>query len=237
MRLGARPSAPPPADDLAAALRGAADTLGHRPAVTVLRAGRREEQGFASLAQWAAKGAHWCQLEHLLEPGDRLALHGPAGWLPVAVCLGAWWAGVTVVVGGDAEVAVVHESVAAPDVAEVLRYGDAIDGSPSPGPDAPAEEAYPVAVQTFPDRPPPPAPTPDTVALDVAGRTWTHAELLTTARELAPGDGSVGVDVDTPAEVWVPALAVRPLVTGRPSLLLDGVDRDAAAGERVSAWR
>lgn len=237
MRLGTRPAAPPPADDLAAALRGAAESLGHRPAVTVLRASRREEQGFASLAQWAAKGAHWCQLEHLLEPGDRLALHGPPGWLPVAVCLGAWWAGVTVVLGdGAAEVAVVHEASAVPDAPEVVRYGDAVDGSPADASADAVHEPYPVAVQTFPDQPPAPAAVADAVALDVGGRTWTHHELLRAARELAAGDGAVGLDVGAPAEVWVPALAVRPLLTGRPSVLLDGTDRAAAAGERVTTW-
>jgi uncharacterized protein (TIGR03089 family) len=234
VQLGARPAAPPPADDLAAALRGAATQLGHRPAVTVLRPSRREEQGYASLAQWAAKGAHWCQLEHLLAPGDRLRVEGPPGWLPVAVCLGAWWAGVTVVVGaGDATVAVVHEDARPPVGCEVVRYGDAVDGSPS----RPlAQEAYPVAVQTFPDRPPPPEAAPDAPALVVAGRVWTQSELVAAARELSPGEEVVGLDVAAPPERWVPALAVRPLVTGRATVLVDGVDRAAAAGERVVTW-
>lgn len=233
MQLGARPTAPPPADDLAAALRGAAATLGHRPAVTVRGPDRREEQGYASLAQWAAKGAHWCMLEHFLEPGDRLALHGPAGWLPVAVCLGAWWAGVTVVIGdAEAEVAVVHESLDPPTGPEVLRYGRAVDGSPvAPMP----EEAYPVAVQSFPDHPPTPRAGADVLALEADGQRWTHRQLLERARELA-GPGTLGLDVSAPASRWVPALAVRPLVSGSPTVLLDGVEREVAGGERVRTW-
>lgn len=233
MQLGSRPATPPPADDLATALRGATEALGHRPAVTVLRPERREEQGFASLYQWTSKTAHWLQIEHLLEPGDVLRLDGPPGWLPVAVCLGAWWAGVTVRIGGDpAPVAVVHESRTAGEDDETLSYGDAVDGSPV-GPSD--HEVLTVAVQTFPDQPPAPRAAPDLVALQVAGRTWTHAELLSAARAL--GDGTLGLEgLDLPPQLWVPALAVHPLVSGRPTVLLAGAERSAAAGERVDSW-
>jgi hypothetical protein len=39
-----------------------------------------------------------------------------------------------------------------------------------------------------------------------------------------------------PAVVGLVALAVRPLVTGRPTVVLRGVPRDVAAGERVATW-
>lgn len=234
MQLQARAPVPPPTDDLAGALRHAADLLGHRPAVTVLRTDRRDEQGVASLRQWAAKTAHWLTIEHGLGPGDRVALLGPPGWVPVAVCLGAWWAGLTVVLddAAGADVAVVHEHAGTPAGAEVVAYGDAVDGSPV---DAATHEPYAIAVQAFPDQPPAPGAAPDLAAVEADGRHWTQAELLADARALP--DGRLGLDhVALPPSLWVPALAVHPLTSGRPTVLLDGVGRDAAAGERVDSW-
>lgn len=232
MQLRPRAPVPPPADDLAGTLQGAAEALGHRPAVTVLRADRRDEQGVASLRQWAAKTAHWLAIEHGMTPGDRLALVGPPGWVPVAVCLGAWWAGLAVSVGGTADVAVVHEHSDPPTGAEVVGYGAAVDGSPL---GTSTVEPYAVAVQAFPDQPPVPGAAPDLPALVCDGRTWTQRELLAAARALPPG--TLGLDsVDLPPALWVPALAVHPLTSGRPTVLLDGVRRAAAAGERVDSW-
>ncbi|MBW3659990.1 MAG: hypothetical protein KY457_15225 [Actinobacteria bacterium] len=234
MQLQARAPVPPPADDLARALQGAAEVLGHRPAVTVLRTDRRDEQGVASLRQWAAKTAHWLAIEHGLGPGDRLGLVGPPGWVPVGVCLGAWWAGLRVVLGDGAgvDVAVVHEHAATPMGAEVVTYGAAVDGSPV-GPVA--DEPYAIAVQAFPDQPPAPGAAPELVAAEAEGRSWTHAELLAAARALP--DGRLGLDgPGVPASLWLPALAVHPLTSGRPTVLLDGVGRDAAGGERVESW-
>lgn len=232
MQLRPRAPVPPPAGDLARALQGAAEVLGHRPAVTVLRPDRRDEQGVASLRQWAAKTAHWLAIEHGLGPGDRLALVGPPGWVPVAVCLGAWWAGVTVTRDGGADVAVVHEAAAAPAGCEVVRYGGAVDGSPlAPGDDEP----YAIAVQAFPDQPPVPGADADLPALAAGGDSWTQRELIAAARALP--DGTLGLEAPAvAASLWVPALAVHPLTSGRPTVLLDGVDRHAAAGERVDSW-
>lgn len=227
----------PPADDLAGALRTAAQTLGDRPAVTVLRADRREEQGFASLAQWAAKGAHLLEMEHLLKPGDRLALVGPPGWLPAAVCLAAWWAGVTVALDGGAPVAVVHEACEPPaDAGEVLSFGDALDGSPtSSGGPAGDAEPWPVAVQLFPDQPPEPRAGPDLPALRAEGRGWSQQEVL---QEVAAGrlEGPLGVDGGPPPRAWLPAVAVRPLRAGEPTVVLAGAERRAAEKEGVSTW-
>lgn len=234
----------PPPEELADALRTAAQTLGDRPAVTVLRADRREEQGFASLAQWAAKGAHLLEMEHLLEPGDRLALVGPPGWLPAAVCLAAWWAGVTVTLDGGAPVAVVHEACQPPpDAEEVLSFGDALDGSPTSSVGALGDaEPWPVAVQLFPDQPPRPRADPDLPALESGGRSWTQREVL---EEVAGGalEGPLGVDAGPggpdggpAARAWLPAVAVRPLRSGQPTVVLAGADRRAAAKEGVGTW-
>lgn len=198
---------------------------------------RRDEQGFASLAQWAAKGAHLLELDLMLEPGDRLAVDLVPGWPLVAVSLAAWWAGVAIDLDGAAAVAVVQEGHTPPATAEdVLWVGDAVDGSPlaeTPG------EAWTSAVQSFPDQPPPPRAAAELAAIVVDGRQLTQAELLTAAMSLAGDGGTLGIGGDTrlPAELLLTALAVRPLSTGRPTVLLrPGVPRSAAAGEKVTVW-
>jgi uncharacterized protein (TIGR03089 family) len=231
------------ADELATALTQARQRLGNRPAVTVLSPRGREEQAVASLAQWAAKGAHLLEADLLLAPGDAIRLDAPWSWPAAAVCLAAWWAGLVVELDdhGDAEVAVLDEHVAdLPAAAEVLRVGDAITGAPL---GEVAGDAWTLAVQAFPDQPPRPQATPDRVALRHRGRTWTQREVLDLAREL--GQGTLGLASDRPADVagdpdaavvGLVALAVRPLLAGRPTVVLRGVSRDAAAGERVATW-
>lgn len=234
MQLGPPPGAGPTPTDVAAALAGARDRLGHRPAVTVHSSRGREEQGVASLAQWAAKGAHLLEVDHVLEPGDAIGLDAPLSWTTAAVCLAAWWAGVVVDLdGGDVEVAVVHESREPHAGArEVLRLGDAIDGAPDssvPG------EPWVRAVQAFPDQPPPPRCSPTTPAARVGGRSWTHADLLTRATHL--GAGTLGLDAATVEPLTgIVAVAVRPLVVDRPTVVLHDVARDHVQGERVTTW-
>ncbi|MFA9447077.1 hypothetical protein [Egicoccus sp. AB-alg6-2] len=233
----APPNAPRPAPaDLAQALARARDELGHRPAVTVVGADRAE-QGFASLAQWAAKGAHFLELDLLLEPGDRLRVDAGLGWPLVAVTLAAWWSGVAVALDGDAPAAVVEEGRAAPPTAEdVLWIGHAIDGSPVA--DVPGE-AWTTAVQSFPDQPPAPRARADLTAVVTAGRALTQAEVVTAAQSLIGDGGPLGIDerVDLPPELLLAALAARPLLAGRPTVLLHaGTDRSAADGEKVTRW-
>jgi hypothetical protein len=232
------PRSPRPAPgELASALARAREELGHRPAVTVLGRERRDEQGIASLAQWAAKGAHLLELDLMLEPGERLAVDLAPGWPLVAVSLAAWWSGVAVDLDGTAAAAVVQEGRTAPTTAQdVLWVGDAVDGSPIG--DA-AGEAWTSAVQSFPDHPPPPRATPDLPAIVTAERTLTQAEVLTAATSLLGDGGTLGIDgdVELPASLLLTALAVRPLLAGRPTVLLQpGVDRSAATGEKVTFW-
>jgi uncharacterized protein (TIGR03089 family) len=237
VQLAAPTARRPLPGNLAEALHAARDALGHRPAVTVLGAQRRDEQGVASLAQWAAKGAHLLELDLLLEPGDVLTLDAPIGWTTAAVCLACWWSGITVSVGGPSgTVAVLEEGRdPPPDADDVLWLGDAVDGAPTTEVDG---EAWVHAVQTFPDQPPPPRATPDLPALVVAGRSWSQAELVRTAADL-PSAGTLGLeDAEAlPPATAIAALVVRPLLVGRPTVVLRGVDRDAAAGERVTVWR
>jgi uncharacterized protein (TIGR03089 family) len=244
MQLASPPARRPTPPDLAAALASARDELGHRPAITVLGPSRRDEQGVASLAQWAAKGAHLLALDLLLEPGDQLVLDAPLGWTSAAVAAAAWWHGVTVVLGAEdpreggvaGAVAVVEEGREPPSGAEdVLWLGAAVDGAPAGEVDG---EAWVHAVQTFPDQPPAPKASPDLPALVVGDERWTQAELLALAAQL-PDEGTLGLD-DPPSLTRAAAFAavtVRPLLIGRPTVVLREVDRAAAEGERVHVWR
>lgn len=233
MQLGPPATPQPPPSDLAAALETARRDLGHRPAVTVLGPERREEQGVASLAQWAAKGAHLLELDLQVGPGDAILLDAPLSWTTAAVCLAAWWAGVTVRLDGEAPVAVVHESRRPlATAADVLWLGDGIDGAPVADPGG---EAWVQAVQAFPDQPPAPRAEPGTVAMVAGDRSWTHAQVIEVAGGL--GDGTLGLDAAaTDAATGTIAVAARPLVVRRPTVVLAGVGREAAAGERVTTW-
>lgn len=251
MRLGPPATAGPAPTDVAAALVDAQQRLGHRPAVTVLSVRGREEQGVASLAQWAAKGAHLLELDYLLEPGEAIRLDAPLSWTTAAVCLAAWWAGLVVDldgghgvdgdvrdggddrVGGEVVVAVVHEDREPPaGVDEVLRLGDAIDGAPV---DSVPGEPWVRAVQAFPDQPPTPRCGPQTMAVRAGGRSWTQADLLGVAAD--QGAGTLGLDArEVEVVTGIVAVALRPLVVGRPTVVLHDVERDRAGGERVSTW-
>ncbi|MBW3561831.1 MAG: hypothetical protein KY437_04975 [Actinobacteria bacterium] len=218
-------------DDLATALRVAAERFGHRPALTVVRADRRDEQGFASLARWAAKGAHLLQLDALLDPGDRLRLHASADWPAATVLLAAWWAGVEVTLDGDADVMVVHESLHAPDSAsQVFVLGDEPDGSSTSS----RYEPWAIAVQAFPDQPPEPAASPDRVAAEAAGGSWTHRQLIDEAGRWG-ADGRLGLQHDEPAATWLPAI-LRPLLTGQATVILAGGEHNDADDEGVATW-
>lgn len=227
------PSAVP--TDVATGLRQAASSRGFAPAVTVLRAERRDEQGVATLAQWAAKGAHLLEADLGLGPGDRLHLDVPAGWTLAAVCLAAWWAGVTITLDGDTEVAVVDESRPVPaGVADLLRTGAAVDGAPLA---VAAGEVWAEAVQPFPDAPPSPRAAAELPALTAGSRRFDQRELLADAAALGEHRGTLGVDAAGLDPVLaVLAVAARPVALQRPTVVLAGAGRDAAAGDGVATW-
>jgi uncharacterized protein (TIGR03089 family) len=241
VQLRPPPSTGPRPTDVASALSAAAAQLGHRPAVTVLLPSGRQEQSVASLAQWAAKGAHLLELDLLLGPGDRLRLDAPPSWTTAAVALAAWWAGVTVAVDGEAEVTVVHAARPAPAAGEVLWLGDGIDGAPT---EPTGGEAWVRAVQTFPDQPPVPRGRAEHAAAVAGDRTWTQAELLDRCDDADAG--TLGIDVGAAEDEPTAAVdtvglladvALRPLVSQRPTVIVRGVARTAADGDRVRRWR
>lgn len=227
MQIGGGPLGDP--EDLAEALRVAATRLGHRPALTVLRSSRRDEQGYASLHRWAAKGAHLLQLEALIEPGDRVAVASPPDWPVLTVCLSAWWVGALIVVGAAADLTIADERADSTGASYAL--GTSVDGRPS---EDGSMEAWTEAVQLFPDAPPASRATRDAPAVEVAGQRWTHAELLSRAGEWGK-EGTLGVASASPAELWLPAL-VRPLLTGRPTVVVDGADRAAISAENIALF-
>lgn len=247
-------SRPPDADDVPTALEGAVTLLGQRPAITGLHAGERREQGFASLAGWVAKGANLLTVELGAAPGDRLALGGPPGWPLAAVALSAWWVGMHVVPLGRADgatVVVVH-AASVPAAGETgppggrFVIGDALDGSGS-DPHVPDDaEPWTEAVTPHGDRPPPAVRDGSLVALTTGdGTSWTQRELLGVLRG-AP-EGVLGLDragdedmvARADAAERLAALALRPLVTGAATVVLDLDDPrrdDLAAAERVASW-
>jgi uncharacterized protein (TIGR03089 family) len=246
MQLGAPAGALPPAQDVAAALLGAASAFGQRPALTVHLDGMRQEQGFASLAGWVAKGAHLLRDELGLGPGAALGVAAPAGWPLAAVVLAAWWDGIAIVPATDADVVVLHTSLTdlatlATAASSVLWIGDELDGAgrpPTDLADTVRGEAWTEAVTPFADRPPPPSRDGSLPAVRWGARSATQLELLALAA--AAGDGTYGLDrhagldllrSDDALEVLA-AVALRPLVTGRATVVLDA-SLDPARRARV----
>ena len=226
-------SSPDPPAELAAGLAARAVDRGQRPAVSVLSPTGRAEQGFVSLAQWAAKGAHLLIMDLAAGPGTRVHVDVPPGWTLAAVCAAVWWVGGTVVVGdpdpADVAGSVVHEARPRRATRDAFLVGDAVDGGLT---SAAQGLVWAEEVQAFPDAPPPAAARPDLPALD-DGTPLTHAELVA---GLAREQGVLGLDRATFTGHGVREVAARPLVTGRATVVLDGVDRDAAAGDRVAVW-
>lgn len=233
MALSLSPSGARQAADIPAAVRTATANSGHRPASTVLAPTGRQEQSFSSLAQWTSKTAHWIALDLLLEPGDRMGIVGPPGWVPVAAALGAWWAGLTVVVGegaADADVVVSHVDGVPQVSGDLVVWGWGFDGAPETN--GPAD-AFVEVVQPFPDDPPAPLGTASSPALDDGEQVATQGALVDAYRQVA----AETIGLEPQAAAWLATAAVRPLVTGRPTVMLaPGVDRDAAAGDRVATW-
>ena len=232
MQLG-RATPPEPPTDLAAGLAAGARDRGQRPAVTVLSPAGRAEQGFITLAQWAAKGAHLLAMDLAAGPGTRVGVDVPPGWTLAAACAAVWWVGGTVVVGDGAPGlagAIVHADRPRPAVPEVYLVGDAVDGGVDGGT---AGMVWAEEVQAFPDAPPPSGAAADLPALDDGTTVLTHADVV---MAFAEARGSLGVDLATFDGAGVLEVAARPLVTGRTTLVLRDLDRDAAAGDRVAGW-
>ncbi|GAA3048185.1 TIGR03089 family protein [Gordonia defluvii] len=63
--------------------------------------GERTELSALTLGNWAAKTANFFRDELGLSPADTILVDLPEHWQTVAILLGAWWAGIGVVLPGD----------------------------------------------------------------------------------------------------------------------------------------
>lgn len=249
MRLTRSTGPLPPANTFPEALRQAVTERGHAPAVTVVARHGRSEQGMASLAQWTAKGAHLLQDELALPPGALVALHAPPSWTTAVVCMASWWSGLRIhlVDGRDVPGRQQPDPDLPDDAAAVVRWEDGaastddddqrtwwvgatFDGTPRD----PGLAAWTVQAQWMPDALPAPR-ADDGPALSHRGHAWTMSELMERARQLPPG--TLGIDGTSASNVdAIIAVAVRPVVTGYPTVVLDGVDRAATTGDRIAFW-
>lgn len=66
------------------------------PRITTYTDQGRMELSAATAANWAAKGGNLCIGELGLSPGDTAVVDCPTDWLPIAIVLGCWQAGVAV---------------------------------------------------------------------------------------------------------------------------------------------
>lgn len=240
MQLGGAGGVQPLPTHIAAALGSSAAGLGHRPAVTVLHPTARYEQSGVSLANWAVKGAHLLELDHLVGVGSTVGLLAPPCWTTASVALATWWLGGVVSLLPDddrATVTVAHPTTLARTGATGadLLVGDRLDGAPDPEPTAPARPAWTHEAQPLPDHPPATQAAGELPALRTAERSWSQAALLSAATEL--GAGTAGVEAGVTSTVTaLLAITLRPLVTGHATVVLRGVDRGAAAAEKVTVW-
>jgi len=233
VQLAGKGHAGPLSSDIPEAIRSGAAALGHRPAVTVLHPASRYEQSGASLANWAAKGAHLLQLDHAVAAGDPVGLLAPPCWTSASAALAAWWLGAIVDLSGAGAVSLVHQHRTAPQGAgAVLRLGDGLDGGPQ---GASSDPVWTHEAQPMPDHPPPAAGEAHAPALRIDGRLLSQEDLLGLATSLPPGTAGVEEERTDPVTALV-AVALRPLVTGHATVVLRGVGRETAAPERVSVW-
>jgi len=259
MRIGGVGDRPEPSSDVASALSGAVARLGQRPAVTSHGAEGRHEQGFVSLAGWAAKGANLLRDEFGLAAGDRLGVASPPGWPLAAVTLAAWWLGITIVPASTPGLLLTVRHVALPDVpaggpaggrtaargGDVLWLGDALDGTGIPP--THGDECWTDAVIPHPDRAPTPVRDGSAVALDLSGadqhgdsavdRTASQLQLLTSVSADPAGVVGIlrrgGTDLLSGSDAvrQLTALVVRPLVSGSATVVAPA---DEVARARIS---
>lgn len=120
-------------------------------------AGARVELSVATTANWAAKIANYL-VDEGTEPGDPVGIADDTHWITAVVMLGAWMAGVHVVVGEPATLDVSYDAMGAGLSRVVAAQPDQL--------------VVPVHVSAEP-------------ALTVGGRTWSHRELAEAAHHAA----------------------------------------------------
>lgn len=138
--------------------------------------GERVELSGVTLANWVAKVANYLVDELDAERGTRVRIGLPSHWLRSVWILGAWRVG-AVVADSDAQVGLSGPELEADEPVRLAASLRPLGGRFPTEPDGFQDIAVhvPANPDVFVDLDP---PAPDDLALDVAGRRATHAELL-----------------------------------------------------------
>ncbi|MCL8251766.1 TIGR03089 family protein [Aeromicrobium fastidiosum] len=157
-------------------LRAAADPS--QPLVTYydMSTGERVELSTTTTANWVAKTSNFLVDELDVEPGARIRLGLPSHWLTMVWILTAWNVGAAVV-DHDAGIGVSGPELRADEPHRLAaslrplggRFAEAPAGFLDLGAEVPGHGDHFVALDP---------PTADSVALDLEGRTSTHADVL-----------------------------------------------------------
>lgn len=138
--------------------------------------GERVELSGVTLANWVSKVANFLVDELDAERGTRVRIGLPSHWLRYVWILGAWRVG-AVVADADAQIGLSGPELEAGEPIRLAASLRPLGGRFPAEPDGFQDIAVhvPASPDVFIDLDP---PSPDDLALDVAGRRATHAELL-----------------------------------------------------------
>ncbi|MET0468994.1 MAG: TIGR03089 family protein [Aeromicrobium sp.] len=138
--------------------------------------GERVELSGVTLANWVAKVANFLVDELDAERGTRIRIGLPSHWLRYVWILGAWQVG-AVVTDDAADIGLAGPDLEAQEPVRLAASLRPLGGRFPAEPDGFLDVAIhvPSSPDVFIDLDP---PTPDDLALDLEGRTATHADLL-----------------------------------------------------------
>lgn len=179
-------------------LRSSADPS--QPLITYydLSTGERVELSTTTTANWVAKTSNFLVDELETEPGTRVRIGLPSHWLTMVWILSAWNVGAALV-DHDAAIGVSGPDLRADEPHRLAaslrpmggRFAQPPAGFLDLGAEVPGHGDHFTALDP---------PTPATLALDLAGRTSSHADVLSSTRpsdaRLVVGPGSLARDAD-----------------------------------------
>ena len=191
---------------------------GHEPLLTYYddRSGERTELSYATFDNWAAKAANLLVEECDARIGTRLSLSVVDHWTGAVIAAAAWKVGAVVVIGpgtdgAAADLLVVPEAAAGDHAgsAGLIVIGTGMGGRVSGEVEG---IAFGNEVLAFADDYDDPDVSVEAQALEVAGRTWGHAELAAEATGLLVGGGRVLSTAPLDSAGGIIAALVAPLV-------------------------
>jgi len=201
--------------------------------------GERVELSFATFENWVNKTANLIEDGLLAEPGQRIALLLPVHWQTLVWYLACWSAGVIAAPGLD-PAAANHVITDSQSLARALACpGDRVLmslrplGGRSLEPLPPGVLDYAVEVPGHGDRFVPLHPVaPDDPALEIAGRTWTGAEIVAAAEKAAADLSRADrILTSTDPATWagLTTVLLGPLAAGASVVLCRNPDPDRIA--------